>query len=278
MFRLLSERLLLVKARHGVGPSASSSKSINLWFFHGNSSLKSISHSSESTPTDSKSLTVSYLTSSCGLSPEATLKASKWFTLKTPKNADLVLDFLRNHGFDHTHIAKVITRSPRLLEFHPERNLKPRMDFLTRYGFSGSQLMKILSEDPMIFTRSLERHIAPSLEILKGIVGTKEDVIEAINRSTYLLNSSVYKKRLMPKISSLRDHGVPASHVTKFLLMHPNMFCTWDPNRFRTSVVKVHGMGFNPLSTRFVEAVKTMYIIKSGWEEKSELYMNLGWS
>ncbi|KAK1295065.1 hypothetical protein QJS10_CPA16g01096 [Acorus calamus] len=277
MFRLLSERLLLVKAHHGVGPSTSSSKTINLWLFHGNPSLKSISHSSESTPTDSKSLTVSYLTSSCGLSPEAALKASKWFTLKTPKNADLVLDFLRNHGFDQTQIAKVITCRPRLLELHPERNLKTKMDFFTRYGFSDSHLVSILSGDPTIFTHSLDRHIASSLEFLEGIFGTKEDVIAAIYRSMYLLNS-FHQKRLMPNISSLRDHGVPASHASKYVLNQPKTFCMADPDRFCTAVVTVHGMSFNPLSTIFFEAVRTLLMSKTNWEGKFELFRNLGWS
>ncbi|KAK1295059.1 hypothetical protein QJS10_CPA16g01098 [Acorus calamus] len=56
------------------------------------------------------------------------------------------------------------------------------------------------------------------------------------------------------------------------------MFCMADPDRFRTSVVTIHGMGFNPLSPMFVEAVGTLLISKTNWEEKSELYRNLGWS
>ncbi|KAK1319134.1 hypothetical protein QJS10_CPB04g00440 [Acorus calamus] len=210
--------------------------------------------------------------------PEVALRISKWFTLKAPKNADLVLDFLRNQGFDQTHIAKAISRQPRLLMLSPETNLKPKMDFLTRYGFSDSQLIKFLSIEPTILGHSLDRHIAPSLEFLEGIVGTKEDIIAVINRSAYLLNSSVYQKRLMPNISYLQDHGVPASHVSKFLLKRLNMFCMWDPNRFRTSVVKVHGMGFNPLRTTFLVAVNVVLTSKTKWEDKSELYRNLGWS
>ncbi|KAK1295066.1 hypothetical protein QJS10_CPA16g01097 [Acorus calamus] len=63
---------------------------------------------------------------------EADVRASKWVTLKTTKNADLVLDFFRNHGFDQTHITKTITGQPVLLTLHPERILKPKMDFFIR--------------------------------------------------------------------------------------------------------------------------------------------------
>ncbi|KAK1319136.1 hypothetical protein QJS10_CPB04g00442 [Acorus calamus] len=95
MLRLLREQLLRVTT-HG-GGSSSALETSCLWSIHGNPLLKSISHSSESTPTDptSSSLTISYLTTSCGLSPESALRTSKWFTLKNPQNADLVLDFLR---------------------------------------------------------------------------------------------------------------------------------------------------------------------------------------
>ncbi|KAK1278668.1 hypothetical protein QJS04_geneDACA003687 [Acorus gramineus] len=144
------------------------------------------------------------------------------------------------------------------------------MDFLMRYGFSSSQLINLLSKDPSILTRSLENQIIPSLEFLKGLVGTQENVIAAINRSAYTVKPSRLK-RLVPNISSLRDHGVPNSHVSKFIIKQPDMFTMVDPDRFRTSVVAVHGMGFNPLSTRFVEAVRAMLISKSGWDEKYEL-------
>ncbi|KAK1318667.1 hypothetical protein QJS10_CPB04g00426 [Acorus calamus] len=241
MFRLLRENLLRVRINGG-GSSSPASKTSLLCFFHENPSLKSITHSSESTPTDPKSsLTVSYLISSCGLSPEAAIKASKWVTLKNTKNADLVLDCLRNHGFESTHIAKVIGRRPDLLKLHPERTLRPKMDFLMR---SHS------------VTRSLENQIIPCFGFLDDLVGTQENVIAAINRSAYIMCSS-RQKRLVPNAS---------------------MFCMVDPDRFRTSVVAVHGMGFNPLSTRFVEAVRAILISKSGWDEKYELCRSLGWS
>ncbi|KAK1277827.1 hypothetical protein QJS04_geneDACA003678 [Acorus gramineus] len=277
MFRLLRENLLRVRINGG--SSSPASKTSLLCFFHGNPSLKSITHSSESTPTapTSSSLTISYLTTSCGLSSELALRASKWFTLKTTKNADLVLDCLRNHGFELTHIAKVIGQRPDLLKLHPERILNSKMDFLMRYGFSSSQLINLLSKDPSILTRSLENQIIPSLEFLKGLVGTQENVIAAINRSAYTVRPSRLK-RLVPNISSLRDHGVPNSYVSKFIIKQPDMFTMVDPDRFRTSVVAVHGMGFNPLSTRFVEAVRAMLMSKSGWDEKYELYRSLGWS
>ncbi|KAK1318664.1 hypothetical protein QJS10_CPB04g00423 [Acorus calamus] len=276
MLRLLREKLLRVST-HGAGSSSPTPKISILWFIHGNPSPKSISSISESTPTDPKSFTVSYLTSSCGLSPEAALRASKWVTLKTTKNADLVLDFFRNHGFDQIHIAKVITGQPMLLSLHVERILKPKMDFLTRYGFSSSQLIKNLSRSPKVLCQSLENQIIPSFKFLEGVIGKQEDVIVSVNRSMDLLH--IYSlKRLKLNISYLRDHGVPASHVSKFLLRRPNMFCMVDPDRFRTSLVTIHGMGFNPLSTMFVEAVGTLLISKTNWEEKSELYRNLGWS
>ncbi|KAK1319950.1 hypothetical protein QJS10_CPB04g00437 [Acorus calamus] len=249
------------------------------FFFHGNPSLKSITHSSESTPTDpNSSLTVSYLTTSCGLSPESSLKASKWFTLKTTKNADLVIDFLRNHGFDQTLIAKAITGQPRLLEYHPERNLKPKMDFLIRYGFSDSQLSRILSRHPTFFTYSLDKTIAPSLEFLKGLVGTQENVIAAIDHSAYLLRPYSLK-RLMPNISILREHGVPVSQVSRLILKNPNSLCGASPTRFLEVVVAVQGMGIPPCQTVFTEAVRAMVgRSKSTWEGKFEVYKSLGWS
>ncbi|KAK1319954.1 hypothetical protein QJS10_CPB04g00433 [Acorus calamus] len=51
-----------------------------------------------------------------------------------------------------------------------------------------------------------------------------------------------------------------------------------DPDRFRTSVVTTHGMGFNPLNTIFVDAVRAMLMSKSSWDGKCDLYKSLGWS
>ncbi|KAK1277820.1 hypothetical protein QJS04_geneDACA003677 [Acorus gramineus] len=249
------------------------------FFFHGNPFLKSITHSSESTPTDPKSsLTVSYLTTSCGLSPESALKASKWVTLKTTKNADLVLDFLRSHGFDQTHIAKAITRQPRLLTLHPERNIKPKMDFLTRYGFSDSQLIKLVSREPTIITRSMDKHIAPTLEFLRGLIGTQSDVIEVVDRLTLLLRS-FYQERLVPNISALREHGVPVSQVSKYIIKYPNMFCMTAPTRFCEVVTVIHGIGIHPSQSIFIEAVRAMVCLsKSNWDGKFEVYKSFGWS
>ncbi|KAK1295566.1 hypothetical protein QJS10_CPA16g01109 [Acorus calamus] len=250
-----------------------------VFFFHGNPFLKSITHSSESTPTDPKSsLTVSYLTASCGLSPESALKASKLVTLKTPKNADLVLDFLRSHGFDQTHIAKAITGQPRLITLRPERNLKPKVDFLTRYGFSDSQIIKLVSREPTIITRSIDKHIAPTLEFLRGLIGTQSDVIAAVDHSTLLLRP-FYQERLVPNISALREHGVPVSQVSKFIIKYPNMFCMTASTRFREVVAVVHGMGIHPSQYIFIEAVRAMVCLsKSNWDGKFEVYKSFGWS
>ncbi|KAK1319947.1 hypothetical protein QJS10_CPB04g00438 [Acorus calamus] len=265
MLRLLYKKFFPVSP---FGDFPSSSR-----FFHENASLKSITHSSESS-----SLTVSYLTSSCGLSPKAALRTSKWFTLKTTKNADLVLDFLRNQGFEQTLIAKALTVQPGLLELHPERNLRPKMDFLIKYGFSDSQLSRILSRDPSIFTCSLDKTIAPAFEFLKGLVGTRENVISVIDHSAHPLRQC-YKKRLMPNISILREHGVPVSRVSRLIIKYPRSLCMASPTRFREAVVAVHGMGIRPCLTIFVEAVRAMVSIsKSIWDGKVEVYKSLGWS
>ncbi|KAK1319951.1 hypothetical protein QJS10_CPB04g00436 [Acorus calamus] len=208
---------------------------------------------------------------------ESALKASKWVTLKTTKNADLVLEFLRNHGFDQTHIVKTITGQPSLLALHPERNLKPKMDFLTRYGFSDSRLIKLVSREPTIITRSIDKHIAPTLEFLRGLIGTQSDVIRVVDRLTFILRP-FYQERLVPNISALREHGVPASQVSKYIIKCPNMFFM-RATRFREVVIVVHGMGIHPSQSIFIEAIKAMVCLsKSNWDGKFEVYKSFGWS
>ncbi|KAK1319949.1 hypothetical protein QJS10_CPB04g00434 [Acorus calamus] len=77
-------------------------------------------------------------------------------------------------------------------------------------GVEG-EILKSSPEIPVL-VQSLENQIIPAFEFLEGIVGTKEDVITFTNRSIHLPNSFIMK-RLMPNISYLRDHGVPASHI-----------------------------------------------------------------
>ncbi|KAK1292607.1 hypothetical protein QJS10_CPB17g01592 [Acorus calamus] len=214
--------------------------------------------------------TVSYFMNSFGLSLDSALKASKSVRIETTEIADSVLMFLKNQGFTNTQIARIVSVRPRLVLFNPDEILK------SSAGFPPSELRQVLSKNPTILTCSLEKRILPAIGFLKDMLGVK-DIISIINRSRWILHSNL-NELMRPKISALRDHGVPDYRVSAMIKQCPSSFLV-SSDRFSEALMIVKEMGFDPSSSMFYFALgNVVWIEKSKWEEKMELYKSFGWS
>ncbi|XP_059623158.1 uncharacterized protein LOC132266321 [Cornus florida] len=91
-----------------------------------------------------QTLTVSYLTNSCGLSLESAISASKKVNIKSTEKSNSVLELLRSHGFTENHISCIISRYPNLLLADPERTLIPKIEYFESLGLVGPDLPRIL--------------------------------------------------------------------------------------------------------------------------------------
>ncbi|XP_026398330.1 uncharacterized protein LOC113294126 [Papaver somniferum] len=82
----------------------------------------------------------------------------------------------------------------------------------------------------------------------------------------------------MINLELLRFEGVPQSTISKFLIAKPRAF-TGDSDKFKTIVEKIKGMGFNPLLTTFVVAVRGLVgMSEATWKSKVDVYKRWGWS
>ncbi|KAK9111388.1 hypothetical protein Scep_018907 [Stephania cephalantha] len=217
-------------------------------------------------PSDqSSSFTVSYLVNSCGLSPESALSASKKVVFKSPSKPDLVLHFLRNHGFSNTQIANLATKRPSLLLAKPELTLLPKLKFLKEVGFSDGEIADFLSKDPTFLCRSLERKIKPSYDYLKSLLGTNGKVAAAIksSRSSWILQFDL-ERIIGYKVEILRKHGVPEDNIVKLVTAKTRSLGN-NNDRFEELVRNVKKIGIDPSSTQFVKAI---YIF-SGMNKKT---------
>ncbi|KAL5561534.1 hypothetical protein UlMin_031281 [Ulmus minor] len=227
-----------------------------------------------------RSFTISYLSNFCGLSPEIAISVSKKLHLDSPEKPDSVLRLLKDNGFSDAHISKLIKFNPHFLLANPESTLLPKLEFFQSIGLSGADLVATVSRNPAFLTRSLEKSIIPLYNILKKEVFLDKKVaalFERLSVSRQCLNKSG-QSNIVRNIAILRSIGMPQSLILN--LMSSYCFTLHQKTeKFRESVEKVSGMGFNPLQCTFIQAFAVIsFIRKSTWDEKMELYKKCGWS
>ncbi|XP_020599595.1 transcription termination factor MTERF4, chloroplastic-like [Phalaenopsis equestris] len=222
-------------------------------------------------------INVSYLVGSCGLSPSAALKTSKKFTLKATGNSDSFLSLLRSHGFTQTQIANIVTSYPTLLNFNPEKIIKPKLQFFLSAGFSNADLVKFISNDPHILNFSLENMIKPNFQMLKSILGSDREVDIAIRNSSRLLRIRL-DKVMLPNMKTLRDIGVPPHNIVKLATFHPRSMMK-SPAHFTESVDLLKTIGFDASKPLFTLGINALSVLsKSSWAKKLDFYGRFGWS
>ena len=232
---------------------------------------------SESEQQKTHSFTVSYLINSCGLSPKSALLASHKVHFENPDKPNLVLNLLKESGFNDTQITKLVTKIPLLLLSHPENTLLPKFEFLRSIGVSGSDLPRILSLNPDMLRRSLKNNLIPCYDFLKSLLFENEKVITALGRSQRALLSNG-TKTMVPNIALLREVGAPPSTIS-FLVTHSPSVAFIKPSTFVKAVQEVKEMGFDPSKFAFVQAIKVVLSIKKPtWEYKFEIFRRWGWS
>ncbi|KAM7521507.1 hypothetical protein LguiA_011409 [Lonicera macranthoides] len=224
------------------------------------------------------SFTVSYLINSCGLSPETAIYTSERVHLKTLENPESVLNLLKNIGFSKTQIAKVVRKRPRLLLANPEKTLLPKFQFLQSMGISNTDIAKVLSTEPTFLIRSMENYIIPCYNFLKSVLQSDEKIIYCMKRAPWVFVED-YTKKLIPNVRFLREFGMKESCIVLLLTHFPEVVMR-RPEDFRSTVVEVSELGFDPLKSTFVFALHVL----SGDSNKSirdrcyKAYKKWGWS
>ncbi|KAI9075869.1 hypothetical protein K1719_042149 [Acacia pycnantha] len=200
-----------------------------------------------SNASNGNSFTVSYLIDSCGFSPQEAEAASKRVSLETRDKPDLVIEFLKSHGFSQPQILRLIRNVPELLRFDPEKTFLPKIEFFKSKGISSSHIPRLICNCPNIMRRSLTILVDP-------------------------------KNFVVPKIELLREAGVPQSNIIKYLHFYSRTLVC-NPGRLKKAVEEVKELGFDPLKFQFLVAVHVcMSLKKSTRDKKADVYKKWGCS
>ncbi|KAJ4961899.1 hypothetical protein NE237_021809 [Protea cynaroides] len=267
MVRVFCKTLLMTKAKDSWNSHA--------FFLRSISSIESTSGTLGSI--NEQNLTISYLTSSFGLPFKAATSVAQKIRIETTERPDSVIELLRTHGLNSTHIAYLITRYPRLLLADPVKTLKPKLEFFQSLGFSRSDLAKFLSSDSAILLRSLQKQIIPTLNFLKTFIHTNENLIIVLKNSNRIVGCNI-KKILEPNVATLRSYGVPDSNISKMIIVQPKPL-TLSVWRFKDVAAQVNNMGFDPNSRSFILAICSISVMsQQNWDRKRETFKSFGWS
>ncbi|THF96800.1 uncharacterized protein LOC114316188 [Camellia sinensis] len=240
-----------------------SSTTLHAYFFS-TSSLKPTSDFLNST--DPQSLTVSYLSKSCGLSLESAISASKKVQFETTDQPDSVLNLLKSNGLSKIHIRNMITNRPLILLADPIKTLKPNIDLLGSLGFKGSSFVELLNKEPRVlesdadavveFFRAYEftekqiymltmkrpvlyiynatKIFKPKLEYFKSLGFSGADIAQILSSEPYILERSLQNK-IMPSIEVIRrvvgsDENVLKAIKASYRILEYDLEKVFEPN------------------------------------------------
>ncbi|KAG6633298.1 hypothetical protein I3843_12G038200 [Carya illinoinensis] len=208
MLRLVCSRLPH-KLRHR--PSKTSHAN-----FSATSSLMPISDPPNST--DPKSLTVSFLQNSCGLSLQLATLASKKLNIENVENPNSVLNLLRTHGLTQNHIIHLISSRPLLLLADLGNTLKPNMELFKSLGFSGANLAKMLTKYPTV----LESDAYTAVDFFRAH-GFSDMQIKTLTMKCPPLYTYNANKIFKPKLEFFKSLGLSDLEITKLLSASPDI-------------------------------------------------------
>ncbi|XP_050223919.1 uncharacterized protein LOC126673721 [Mercurialis annua] len=214
----------------------------------------------------SRSLTLSYLQKSCGLSLESAITASKKLHLDSTENPDLVLKLLRNYGLNQIHIKHIISTRPLLLLADINNTLKSNLEVFKSLGISGTTLAKVTSKEPrvldvdaravaeffrengfsdeQIVTLTMKRPVLylyhahktfkPKLDFFKSLGFSEFDIAHILSSEPYILERSLEKK-IMPCVQVIRrvvGHNLNVMKAIKanYRILESNVEKVLEPN------------------------------------------------
>jgi mTERF domain-containing protein, mitochondrial len=232
---------------------------------------------SPSTAAPSADPAVSYLISSCGLSPTAASRAAPSVLLAFPRaaaQADAVLAVLRRYGFSNTDISSTIRKRPTLLNTAPAKSLQPKLEFLASIGIEPPLLQRLVLLNPQILHRSIKSHLEPLFTSLREVLGSDAGVVAALNKMPFAIRCDA--KSFLLTLPQLRDvHGLSAADVSKLVAARPCVLLL-SPDRIN-EIVEAARKVVEPGIPMFVHVFRVLSTMKAPTlERKFALYRSLG--
>ncbi|KAG4399831.1 hypothetical protein AAZX31_08G294800 [Glycine max] len=218
------------------------------------------------------------LINSCGLSPEKAQKLANRLKLKNPNGPNAVIDILRNYGFSETQLCSLVKQRPFVLLSKPGKTLLPKLKFFHSIGFSTTDLPRFLIGNITLFYFSLNKSIIPCYQIIKGLVCSDKEVVSTLKHYKWSCSSRRLINHSVRNVGALRQLGVPQRSVSLLVTNHPGA-TFMKHSRFVEALEKVKEMGFDPLKSNFVMALKLFATINEAtWKSKLEVLGRWGFS
>ncbi|XP_049369193.1 transcription termination factor MTERF5, chloroplastic-like [Solanum verrucosum] len=235
-------------------------------------------YSSTATPAPTHFL-VKYLVDSLGFSnEEAASASSKVTSRKNLKNPDLVINFLKQTGFDNTQMKIMVSKVPKLLFRDVSKTLKPKFQCLMDLGLSGSDLVDVIAKDSQIVDRGLDTHLRPTIDLLRRILGSNENVVKALKRFPRLLSFRAHHI-MENNLLLLKNYGVPDERIKKLMLRNPSYFAQ-NLERIKGLLHRMENDFLVPRdSSSFLYGCQVLNSLnKSKLEKKFGVFKSFGWS
>ncbi|KAB5574443.1 hypothetical protein DKX38_001637 [Salix brachista] len=229
--------------------------------------------------TSSSSFTVQFLVNSCGLPQQSALSVSKKFQIdeNNLNKHQSVIQFLKSNDFKDTHIAKTIEKWPAVLHSRTEDTLKPKFDFFINNGFAGQLLPQLIVSNPDVLRRHLGSHIKPCFEFLKPFYDSKEEVVEAIRRTPWLLSIALNCDMHL-NADFLIKEGLPVDRIAKLMQWQPRVM-RQKHDKMVYAATAAKNLGFQPGDRLFVRALAVLVMVsESTWRKRIEVMESMGWS
>ncbi|CDY19514.1 BnaC09g13890D [Brassica napus] len=213
-----------------------------------------------------------YLIESLGFTTKLAESISKKVSFEDQGiNPDSVLTLFRSYGFTESQISTIITDYPKLLLLDAENSLAPKLKFLhSMKGASTSEFTEIVSTVPKLLGKRGDKTLSVYYDFVRDV----------IHKCQVLSHSSLPQGNLENKIrnvTALRELGVPQRSLFHLLVSRYQPVC--GKERFQESLKKVVEKGFDPTTSKFVQALHVVYQLSDRTvEEKVDVYKRLGFS
>ncbi|XP_074311914.1 uncharacterized protein LOC141647573 [Silene latifolia] len=222
-----------------------------------------------------------YLVNNLGFSHQQALSTSTKLPskntndFKSSDNANSVVDFLKQHGFDDTHIIKVVSSCPKILASNVHQTLKPKFKLLQDHGFSGSNLVSVITSSPSFVTRQMDTIIHD----LRAVLGSDENLTKLFRKSNAFTTTSALEN-LVSNVALLNNEYGVGIHVIRNSIVKQHACFLRKPEFFRNVLVRVEEeLGIPRTSGMFLYG---LYLLsgfsKECIESKCQALRSFGWT
>ncbi|KAK9755435.1 hypothetical protein RND81_01G024800 [Saponaria officinalis] len=253
--------------------------------------IESLSHQQFSSTSISQKHPINlpnYLVESLGFSTQQSLstsaKLSNFWRIQGPRKvsdfnfvfkANSIIDFFKLHGFNDSHIRKIVSFDPRILTVKIDKTLKPKFKILHELGFSGSDLVQVISSNPGF----IHRHLDPAVCALKVVLGTNENVIRVLKQSSRF-QLSWASKYLISNVTLLEnEYCIHRDVIHRHILRNPRVFVV-KTDIFQDILIRVEKTLDLPRDIpSFLHGVELLFSLNDDKvESRCRVFKSFGWS